>query len=295
MKSLPAGLQAHLDTGATTLCYCWKLTRSDGFILGFTDHDRSLSFDSVTFEASGGFTATAIEGSTGLNIDNLDVMGALTSARLNEGDLASGLYDNADIEIWRVNWTDVTERILMRKGNLGEVTRGRGAFSAEVRGLAHQLNQPTGRLYQYNCDADLGDARCGIDLEDAAYKGVGTVSTVDDRRVVTVSGLDGFIDNWFTRGRITFTSGANNGASMEVKAHTLRNSVVTVELWQPMSRSIAVGDTFIIRAGCDKQFATCRDKFSNVLNFRGFPHMPGNDFVLSYPTRGQDNDGGSRT
>ena len=295
MKTLPAGLQAHLDTGATTLCYCWKLTRSDGFILGFTDHDRSLSFDSITFEASGGFTATAIEGSTGLNIDNLDVMGALTSARLNEGDLASGLYDNADIEIWRVNWTDVTERVLMRKGNLGEVTRGSGAFSAEVRGLAHRLNQPTGRLYQYNCDVDLGDTRCGIDLENAAYKSVGMVSIVSNRRVLTVSGLDSFAHDWFTRGRISFTSGANTGSSMEVKVHTLRNGIVTVELWQPMSRIIVIGDAFIIRAGCDKQIGTCRDKFNNVANFRGFPHMPGNDFVLSYPTRGQDNDGGSRS
>lgn len=294
MKALAPGLQAHLDTGATTLCACWKLTRADNMVFGFTDHDRDLAFDSVTFEAAAGFTATAIESSAGLNVDNLDVLGALTSSRLNDVDLAAGLYDNADIEIWRVNWADVTQRVLMRKGNLGEVSRGRGAFTAEVRGLAHKLNQPTGRLYQYACDVDLGSAKCGIDLKNATYKGAGTVLTAADNRTLTASGLNMFADDWFTRGQVTFTGGANLAASMEVKAHTFRSGVVTVELWQPMARTVAVSDTFDIRAGCDKQFATCRDKFANAVNFRGFPHMPGNDFVISYPTRGQGNDGRSR-
>ena len=61
-----------------------------------------------------------------------------------------------------------------------------------------------------------------------------------------------------------------------------------------MPEPIAAGDTFVVTAGCDKRFATCRDRFDNVVNFRGFPHIPGNDFVMRYAVPGEPgNDGGS--
>lgn len=290
MKNISPSLQAHLDTGATTLAHVWKLTRRDGVSLGFTDHDDDLVIDGFVYEAAAGVSASAIESSVGLSVDNLDILGALMSDRLSEDDLIGGLFDDAEIEIWRVNWRDVSERVLMRKGNLGEVTRGSTGFSAELRGLAHRLNQPTGRLYQYACDADLGDARCGFAVEVIG----GTVVSAEDDRVIVAEGLEAQAENTFTRGRLEFTSGANNGAAMEVKLHKLAAGGAVIELWQAMAHGIAAGDTFEITAGCDKQFSTCRTRFKNEANFRGFPHMPGNDFVMSYPSKGDDNDGGSR-
>lgn len=156
MRTLAAGLQDHLDSGATTLCWCWRITRNDAVAFGFTDHDRDLAFDGTTFEAASGFTGSEISGAVGLNVDTLDVDGALKSDRLNEADLAAGLFDNALIEIYRVNWADPAMRVLMRYGNLGEVSRGAHHFRCEVRGLAHELQQPKGRMIQYGCDADLG-------------------------------------------------------------------------------------------------------------------------------------------
>lgn len=291
MKTLPPGLQDHLDGGATTLCHCWKLTRTDGVAMGFTDHDRDLAFDGVTFEAAAGFTASAIENSSGLAVDNLDILGALISGRLSDDDLAAGLFDDAEVEIWRVNWRIAEQRVLLRKGNLGEATRGATGFSAELRGLAHRLNQPVGRLFQYACDADLGDARCGVALERVS----GIVMQCDEGRVLTASGLGAFAEGWFERGRVRFTSGANEGAGVEVKMHALTPAGAVIELWQTMPRAVAAGDTFEVTAGCDKQFATCGAKFANAANFRGFPHMPGNDFVMSYPASGDANDGGSRS
>ena len=290
MKTLPTGMQAHLDSGATTLCWCWKIARGDGAAQGFTDHDVDLAFDGITYEAASGFTATEVQSLLNLAIDNLSVSGALSSATLNEADLAARLYDNAAIEIWRVNWSDVSQRVRMRSGNLGEVKRGKAAFTAEVRGLAHILNQPVGRCFGYGCDADLGDARCTVDLANAAFKGEGTVASVTDARRFTVTGLDAFADGWFTGGKLVWTSGANDGRAMEVKRH----AVASIELWQSMSEAVVTGDTFVITAGCDKQFATCKAKFANAINFRGFPYMPGNDAVLSYPTATQPMDGGSR-
>ncbi len=290
MKTLPTGMQAHLDTGATTLCRCWQITRSDNVTYGFTDHDEDLAFNSITFEAATGFTATAVDSSLGLNVDNLDVIGALNSSRLNDDDLARGLYDNAAITIWYVNWKDVSQRIILRMGNLGEVSRGPTAFSAEVRGLAHNLNQVGGRVFQRVCDATLGDARCGVNLDSATYKGSGTVAAnPDSNRSFFVNGIGSFANGWFSRGKLTWTSGANVGRAMEIKIHSPGH----IQLWLPMADDVAAGDGFDVVAGCEKSFTICRQKFSNSENFRGFPHMPGNDYVTSYPNSDSANQGGS--
>jgi uncharacterized phage protein (TIGR02218 family) len=289
VKILPDGMQAHLESGATTLCWCWKLTRRDGAVQGFTDHDRMLAFDGVTYSAVSGFTASEVQSSLGLAVDNLTLAGALSSATLNESDLAAGLYDNAAIEIWRVNWADASQRLLMRKGVLGDVTRSGNAFQAEIRGLAQALNQPVGRSFGHLCDADLGDARCGLSLSAAS----GTIATAYDARRFTVSGLTAPSGD-FTGGKLAFTSGANAGLAMEVKRHAVSGALVSIELWQAMARGVAAGDGFIVTPGCDKQFATCRDRFANAVNFRGFPYMPGNDAVMALPATGQPLDGGSR-
>lgn len=294
MKTLPAGLQDHLDSGTTTLCWCWKITRGDGAVQGFTDHDVNVLFDGVTYEAASGFTASEVQSTLGLAVDNLTVVGALASATINESDLAAGLYDNAQIEIWRVNWSDTSQRVLMRKGNLGEVQRGKTAFQAEVRGLAHVLNQPVGRAYGYSCDADLGDARCTIDLTNPAFHGTGAVASIDDQRRFVVSGLSAFADEWFTGGKLIWASGANSARAMEIKRHGNVSGAVSLELWQAMSEDVVIGDAFTITAGCDKQFATCKSKFANAINFRGFPYMPGNDAVISMPKKNQPMDGKSR-
>ncbi len=290
MKTLPPGFQAHLSSGVTTLCWCWKILRRDGAAQGFTDHDVPVTFDGLAYAAISGFTASEVQSSLGLAVDNLTVLGALSSASLNEADLAAGLYDDAAIEIWRVNWATPDQRVLMRQGNLGEVKRGRAGFSAEVRGLAHRLNQPTGRVYAYSCDADLGDARCGKDISSSIFTAGGAVLAPTDNRRFTVTGLGAYASAWFSGGKLTFTSGANAGRAGEVKRHALGS----IELWQAMSEAIAPGDAFSVAAGCDKQFATCKTKFANGINHRGFPYMPGNDAALSAATSTQPLTGGSR-
>ncbi|NJM33991.1 MAG: DUF2163 domain-containing protein [Rhodomicrobium sp.] len=295
MKTLPPGLQAHLDSGATTLAWCWRVIRADGTVYGFTDHDRDIAFDATSFEAASGFAGTDIRQSIGLSVDNLDATGALQSDRLNEGDLAAGLFDGARIEIWRVNWAAPDQRVLMMSGSIGEVKRGETAFTAELRSLAHALDQQQGRVYQYACDATLGDARCGVDLATPAYTGSGIVSAATNTYAFTASGLDTFDNGWFVGGFLTWTGGANEGRSMEVKRHVSKESgLAEIELWRSMPASIGASDAFTIRAGCDKIYATCKSKFFNGVNFRGFPHIPGNKYVLAYPQSGDpDNDGGS--
>ncbi len=194
--------------------------------------------------------------------------------------------------MWRVDWASPADRVLILSGTVGEVSRGPTAFTAEVRGLADRLNQPRGRVYQRSCDALLGDARCGIDAGAAAIRGAGTVATVRSARSVTASGLSAYVSRWFEAGRLVWTSGANAGAAVEVRAHGLSGGLASLDLWEPMPAPISPGDTFQVTAGCDKSLASCRDKFANVLNFRGFPDLPGNDYAVAYAVQGADNDGG---
>lgn len=292
MKILSPSLAASLASGVTTLCQCWIVTRTDGLRLGFTDHDEDLVVDGVTCSAESGATGTAVEQGTGLSADSLEIVGALTSGRLAESELARGLFDGAAVAVWRVDWANPDDRVLILSGTVGEVSRGPTAFTAEVRGLADRLNQPRGRVYQRSCDALLGDARCGVDAAAAAIRGAGTVATVRSARSVTASGLSGYVSRWFEAGRLVWTSGANAGAAVEVRAHGLAGGLASLDLWEPMPAPISPGDTFQVVAGCDKSLASCRDKFANVLNFRGFPDLPGNDYAVAYAVQGADNDGG---
>ncbi len=294
MKTLPEEMQAHLDSGATTLCLCWMLTRRDGARYGFTDHDRTLSFGGVAFQPRTGFSASAIESGADLSVPNLEAEGALSSEALDEAALAAGRFDAATVEIWCVNWRDAAQRVLLRKGTLGEVRRGGLHFSAEIRGLAQALDQTVGRLYQRACDADLGDARCRVDLTDPALHGGGTVAGVTDAASFRAEGLGAFADAAFTGGRVAWTGGANLGRVVEVRAHRCAGGLAVLDLWEAMSEPIMVGDTFEATAGCDKSLATCRDRFANLINFRGHGvYVPGSDWVTTYPSQGGGNDGGS--
>lgn len=292
MRTIPSALQARLDSGVTTLARCWLITRADGVTQGFTEHDADIVLDDVTCRSDSGLTCSEVTQRLGLAVDGSELSGALADDTLNEDDLAAGRYDGAQVELWMVDWGEPELSLLLAKGTLGEVRREGGAFTAEVRGLAQQLAAPTGRLYTATCSADLGDARCGVDLDDPAFRGSGTVAAPITTSRFSADGLGAFDDGWFTAGKLTFTSGANAGLSVEVKRHN-KDSAVTIELWQAMPQPIEAGDAFTVTAGCDKRFATCHERFANAVNFRGFPHIPGNDFLVRYPVQGEPGHDGS--
>lgn len=291
MKSLSPAFQAHLDEGTTTLTWCWRITRADGVTFGFTDHDRTLSFMGTDFEPESGLTASEVRSGSDLSVDAQDAEGVLSSDRITETDILDGCWDNAEVEVWRVNWQAVSQRVLMRRGAIGQIRRGRLAFVAEVRSLAHVLGQTVGRTFQASCDAALGDARCRVDLEALAFKGTGTVIDALRDRAFTASGLAGFAAGWFTFGTVEWTGGANAGRRAEIIAHDLTDGIALLTLLEAPMRAIAGGDTFVVRAGCDKRMETCSAKFANTASFRGFPHIPGQDAILRYATKDGGHEG----
>ncbi len=278
MKSASPALAAHLAGEVTTLATCWRLERADGWVRGFTDHDRELVVDGLTYVASTGFLPSAIKTASDLSVDNLDVDGFLDDAALRAEDLIVGLFDGARIEVFVVNWADLGQgRLLLRKGFLGEIKRADQRFSAEIRGLSNRLQQTAGKLYSRLCRVDLGSSECGVALGPRTDTyAVTQVMAADTVRIVTARAT-----GFFTFGKATFTTGANAGAVNEVMLHDGQ----TIRLFVPMPRPIVVGDQIVLVAGCDKTPETCNAKFANILNFRGEPHIPGNDKVFSYPVR----------
>jgi len=286
MRAIPSALQAKLNAGVTTLAQCWIVRRRDGVVHGFTDHDSDLSVNGVLCRAGTGLAASEAAQRFDLSVDGAEISGALSDTTLSEADLAAGRYDAASVESFLVDWSDASLTLLTARSTLGEVKREGQAFTAELRGLADLLSQESGRLYTAHCGADLGDGRCRVDLGNPAWRGSGVVVATLSPALIAVSGLEGFAEGMFTAGRLTWTRGANAGSGIEIKQHRASPGGSRLTLWQAMAEPIAVGDAFAITAGCDKRFATCRDRFGNALNFRGFPQIPGNDFVISYPVPG---------
>lgn len=274
MRNIDPDLLAHVQSETLTLCTCWKVSRQDGEELTFTDHDADVVVDGVTYKATTGFTATTVESKADLSVDNLDLDGVLNSDDITETDILKGKYDFAEVEIFMVNYEDVSQgRIYVKRGRMGEVRVVRGQFTAEFRSLTQQLQQRVGEVYTPSCNAVLGDARCKKSL--AAFTFTATVTSVTDKQKFKASALNQAA-GYFTGGEVTFTSGGNDDLRMEVKEF----SATQVVLALPMPNSIEVGDTISIKAGCDKTSATCKAKFNNLVNFRGYPDIPGLDAML---------------
>jgi len=285
--------RAHVAGGITTLCRCWAVTRKDGAQYGFTDHDRDLSFDGFTFRAETGLTAAALQQATGLSVDNTEAMGALTDAGLSEAEIEAGRFDGAEVRAWLVNWADVSVRWLQFRGAIGEIQRVGGAFRADLRGLTQALNRPLGRIYQTPCTAVLGDSRCRFDMGTPGYVAGKVVGEVEEARVFRWDDLAGFEPGWFARGRLVVISGAGAGLWGLIKRDRSEGGARVIELWQPLQAGIAAGDGVRLEAGCDKQMETCRLKFNNLLNYQGFPDIPGEDWVVAVPKSTRPNTGGS--
>ena len=287
-------LFAHLETGSTTVCRAWTVRRRDGLVLGFTDHDRELEVEGVVCRADTGMTARALQQTTGLSVDNTEAVGALSAAAISEADLIAGRYDGAEVRSFLVNWISPQDALEQFRGSLGEISRMGGSFKAELRGLSELLNRPHGMAYTPGCSAVLGDVRCRFDLGQPGYRIERGVEAVEDGRVFRFAAFASFDDFSFDGGRLDVLTGAAAGLVGVVKSDQRKAAGRKIELWQSIQAPIVAGDTIRVSAGCNKSATTCRAKFDNFLNFRGFPHIPGDDWLASYPVPDRANGGASR-
>ena len=287
MKAVSAGLEAHLAGSTHTMCTCWLVTRTDDQVFGFTSHDEDLVIDGVTYVSSLGMDRSNIEGRAGLEVSNSEASGFLSGDAVTDEDLRAGMWDYATVRVFDVNWADLSMGPLKQmRGWLGEFSLVGGSYTTELRGLANALNKSIGELVGPGCAAALGDDRCKVDLTD--YTAEGEVTAVTSNRLfdtdlasvtvrLTPTSTGAPPAGYFDAGLITWTTGLNTGRRMEVKTSALDGSLV---LQLPMVSTVAPGDTFTVSAGCAKTREVCVAQFGNIVNFRGFPDLPGVDKVM---------------
>lgn len=268
---------AWLQPELTTVALCWRLDRRDGVALGFTTHDRDLTIEGMPYRAAPGMLPSAISLSDDFDVDTLDISGALTDAAISEDDLVAGRWDGARVRLFAVDWTNPTGGTLpLARGELGDVAIRDGGFSAELRGPTALLERPVVEQTSPECRAELGDRRCRVDM--AGRRVVTQVSAIIDATTISVAAQVREAGS-YRYGRLRWIDGANSGLAAAI----LSDEAATIGLREPPPFAIAIGDYLELIEGCDKAFETCRDRFDNMLNFRGEPHLAGNDLLTRYP------------
>lgn len=258
----------------TSLAFCWRVERRDGAGFGLTSHDAALRIGEVDYSAEPGMLPAAIERGLGLGESDGEIAGAITSAALEEADLVLGRWDGARVSLMAVDWeAPDADRLSLVSGEIGEVRIEDAEFRAGLRGAAAKLARSICPETSSECRAELGDKQCRVNLAARVRRCV--VEAVEANELV----LDQAMGEDFLWGRARFLSGENTGlASVTVAVDGSR-----VELRDTMRGAVMVGDRIELREGCDKRFATCCERFDNAANFRGEPHLPGNDLLTRYP------------
>lgn len=327
MRNVPAAWQAGLQSGDIALVSWWRIARRDGVVLRGTENTRDVTITvdpdpfgiSGTYNAPRGITASNVRSSSDLSVDNLEMRGALSDGvmfdDLSADDLEAGLFDMAAFTTGLVDFKQPGAGVvILRRGTLGNIKcDSDGNWGCELRGLTQALSQVQGRSYGVLCDADLGDARCGVDLD--LYTVPGIVTGVTSQRV-----FDALIDvssppalpGTYRFGLLTFTKGANAGYAREVAQDSADDLLGHIELFEAFPNEIAEDDEFTISAGCNKEHnievidgqdeppsvangrvtGDCEVKFGNGVNFRGFPNKPGPDTMVRLRTPSRKSGGG---
>lgn len=279
-RDVSANLKTHLAGSSTSIALCWKIQRKDGTIYRFTNHDVDITYAGETFTPIGSGQITDLKQTNSLGVDNQDI--DLIYSTITDLVLRSGLLDDAEIWTFKINYNAPADGIIkLVYGKLGELEIKDNQARIEIRGLTQQLATPIGRILTPECDADLGDTRCGVTM--GPFTKTGSVTSFTSQKVFVSSGLASVgMDNYFKYGKVSFTSGNNNGVQLQVDASL--DSTGQITLLESLPFALVNGDTLTAYAGCDRRKATCISRFNNVLNFRGFDGLPGLDKIVVIPT-----------
>lgn len=296
MRNITPALLSHLQGECLTLAYCVKLTRRDGVIYAYTSHDEDLTISSVVYEANGSVDASEVASKIGTGVDNLDIIGLLDSERITHVDIVSGLFDDATVEMFAVNWTEVSQGTIgLLKGKIGNITvNDNTTFTCEVRSLSQRIQQQIGEVTTRSCRVKrFGDERCapngffadGITTISSYQNNTSVLSVIDN---LAFTALDVQVTGNYRFGVCTVTSvGLNFGIEREIKNHIYGLTGSTFILQEAFPFPLSVGDAIRLEQGCQRRFnLDCKLRFNNVVNFRGEPHVPSN---YVYYERGRPN------
>lgn len=277
MRDIPPALKASLGDEVTSLAFCWRVQRADGIVIGFTSHDRPIILDGLGYEPAPGMTPSAVSASDDLEGGGMEVTGALSSSAIRADDIASGRYDAARVSLLIADWRrPVDGSAVLARGVLGDIAQRDGTFEATLQTVQSQLSAIPVELCSPECRARFGDARCRVNL--ALHTRIATVVAVTGDSEIDVDASSAI--DVLAYGRLRPIEGSLAGMDFEIVA----SDGAHVALRDAIAGKLSPGTRVELREGCDRRYSTCRDRFSNQLNFRGEPHVPGTDSVIRYPS-----------
>ena len=264
----------------TSSAYGWRLERRDGVTLGFTSHDCDVELNGLILLASPGMMPSSIVESIGLDVDGLDVRGALTAIAIRADDLSAGRWDAARLSIFLFDWTNPAAGIrMLAVGELGAISHSGSEFDAEFKGPAAKLDRAVAPYTSPGCRADFCDADCGLNA--ARFSHQAQIVSVAGSTLTLDAPLPGTPVS-FAFGKLRWLDGPNCGLWSDILSVASTN----IQLIAPPPFLASSGSRVKLMEGCDKTIATCGVRFGNAINFRGEPYLPGNDILTRYPGAG---------
>jgi len=277
MKTISDDFKNSLKNNTINLIRCWKITLLDGAILGFTTNNCDIIYDNLKYFSFSSDNIKNLESNIDIKEDFFKIQNVISTDIITNNDILSGKYNNAKVEVFLLNNFDLTQgKIVLLNGKIYDIEYKDNIFIAKVIGLKENLNVEIGEMYGPLCRANFCDKKCKLNRNNFTF--TGSISEVISNSEFKTSDTT-FLSKpnaYFENGVITFTSGNNKNQKMEVKQFSNGDFVLSIE----MPYIIMVGDSFSVISGCDKSFKSCCNKFSNAINFRGEPHLPGIDILL---------------
>jgi len=254
------------------VCRYARLDLTNGTTVALTSHDSALIVGGVVYQPVPDLEPTSMLQSNDGTIDNQRVFSSWFGNYVNITSLFGGDYDSAGIEVGWIAWDiNPLERIVLFSGVVGDITWTDQGMSMEAISELKKLEKNIARTYTANDPYSFGDPEWG--LAEGPYTFTGTVNTVlTPRYKFTMTGdAASQPDQYFSYGKITWTTGLNAGRESEVRIHLSSNN--SLELYVPTGYNISNGDQFTALAGYDGSFDQAKTKFNNAVNFGGFPHI----------------------
>lgn len=259
-----------------TAVTCVRIECLNGLTVRLTayPHDLSMSNGAV-YKTDYGYEPTAFAASSSLSPSAIDLEGIVAVGGVTRDALASGVFDNARVKIFKCNFlAPVEDYEPIAAGFFGKTTLMDDAYRIEGMSLIDALNQSTGKVYSASCQHTPWDAGCGI--APASVTVTGTITHVTSNYVFRDSARAEAAD-WFGAGSITFTSGNNAGLkALEIKAYAADG---TIAVHESAYYTPQVGDTYSMVKGCRRRLIDCQAN-NNVINMFAFPHLPTNSDYL---------------
>lgn len=278
MKSVVAPYQ----TAAT----CVRIECVNGTVIRITNYPFDLVMSNATvYKTDAGYEPSSHSATSSFSPSALDLEGIAEVGSLTNDQLASGVFDNARVFIFKCNYlSPVEDYEEVLSGFFGKTTKEDERYSAECISIVDALNQSFGYSYTTACSNTFCDSGCGITK--ALVQKTGTLSAVSSRFVVRDAARTE-ADDWFGGGTIEFSTGDNAGLKpLEIRSYLADGTITTFD---PFYYTPAIGDAYILTPGCRKRLVDCRDKWGNVAvtsgthalksdpnsgGFFGFPDVP---------------------